>query len=246
MTFYLIGLGLNEQSMTIEALEALKKCKKIFLEKYTSDFPYNKNQIEKIIKKKNIKKKIQELGREGVESEEIVNLSKGQNTALLVYGNPLSATTHIQLILACKKQKIPYKIIHAESILSAISETGLQPYKFGKTASMPRWVDEKYKPDSWCDIILQNQKIKSHTLILIDVGLTAEEAVEQLGQVCKKRNIKLSKIIICSQIGTKKSKIYYGSPNVLKKKKVQLPFCIIIPSKMHFLEKKALEIIVKK
>ena len=36
---YLIGLGLNEKSISLEGLEAVKKCKKVYLEGYTVDFP---------------------------------------------------------------------------------------------------------------------------------------------------------------------------------------------------------------
>ena len=234
MTFYLIGLGLNEKSMSIEALEALKKCKEIYLEDYTVDFPYKKEKIEKIIGKK-----IKQLKREEVENENIINKAKKENIALLIYGNPLSATTHISLILKCKKQKIPYKIIHSESILTAIAETGLQLYKFGKTASMPTF-QKSYEPDSFYDIILQNEKIKAHTLLLTDIGLSVKEAIEQLEKVCEKRNICIDKIIICSRVGIKDSKIHYDNLKKLKNKKIAMPFCIIIPSELHFLEEEAL------
>ena len=53
MTFYLIGLGLNPSSISVEALEVLKKCKKIYLEDYTSNFPYSIKKLEKTIRKKN-------------------------------------------------------------------------------------------------------------------------------------------------------------------------------------------------
>ena len=62
MTFYLIGLGLNEKSLSLEALDVLKKSKEIYLENYTVEFPYKKEELEKTIGKK-----ISELGREQVE-----------------------------------------------------------------------------------------------------------------------------------------------------------------------------------
>jgi len=43
MTFYLIGLGLDLKSISVDALDIIKKCKKVYLEDYTVDFPY-KNQ----------------------------------------------------------------------------------------------------------------------------------------------------------------------------------------------------------
>jgi len=240
--FYLIGLGLDLKSISAKALEILEKCEKVYLESYTTDFHYSVPQLEKFINKK-----IKELGRKQVESEKIVQEGKNKDVALLVYGNPLSATTHIQLILACKKKKIKYKIIHSESVLTAIAETGLQLYKFGKTASMPEFRQE-YKPDSWYNIILQNEKIKAHTLLLTDIGLNALDALKQLEQVCKKRNVCIDKIIICSKVGTGESKIFYDKLESLKRKtaKIKMPFCIIIPSEMHFLEKKALDVLREK
>jgi len=233
MTFYLIGLGLNEKSITVEALEILKKCKTIYLENYTINFPYSLKKL-----KKTINKKITELNREQVESEEFLNQAKKQNLALLVYGSPLTATTHLSLISTCKNKKIPYKIFHNSSILTAISETGLQLYKFGKITSLPKWT-EKYKPDSFINYIKQNQKIHAHTLVLIDINLNLKKAKAQLKESEKNHNIKLNKIILCSAIGTNKSKIYYNNLNKLPDK-IPKPFCFIIPSKLHFTEKEFL------
>ncbi len=240
MTFYLIGLGLDKKKLSLDALEKIKKCKKIYLETYTVNFPYSLAEIEKVIGKK-----IVELDRENVENEKIVSQAKKENIALLIYGNPLAATTHIQLILQAKKKKIPYEIIHSESILTAIAESGLQLYKFGKTASMPKF-KKNYNPDSFYDIIIQNEKIKAHTLLLTDIDLDVDAALKQLESICEKRNICIDKIIICSYLGTKKSKIYYDKLKVLKKKKIKMPFCIIIPSELHFVEKEALNVLKEK
>lgn len=240
MTFYLIGLGLSRKGISLEALEILKKCKKVYLESYTVDLPYSVKELEKITGKKII-----ELSRERVESEKVVDEAKKQDMALLVYGNPLAATTHIQLILHAKKKKIPYQIIHSESVLTAIAETGLQLYKFGKTASMPKF-KKNYEPDSWFDIVLQNEKIKAHTLLLTDIGLDVKDAIEQFEKICNKRNVCIEKIIVCSKLGTKQSKIYYDKTKRLKNKKIAMPFCIVIPSELHFMEKEALEMLKEK
>ena len=106
-------------------------------------------------------------------------MAKKENVALLVYGSPLSATTHISLINSCKSKKIKYKILHAGSIFDAVAESGLQLYKFGKTTSLPKW-QENFTPTSYLDIIKENQKIGAHTLLLIDIGLTFTKTKEQL------------------------------------------------------------------
>lgn len=236
MTFYLIGVGMNKNSISADALKILKSCDKIYLENYTVNFPYIIQELEKTY---NLK--IQEIGRTKIEDESILQEAKSQNIALLVYGDALSATTHIQLILECKKQKIPYKVFHNASILTVIAETGLQLYKFGKTASMPNWSEHTNKPTSFMNYIKENQSVNAHTLILTDIGLKISSAIEQLIESSKKENIKLpEKIIAISNAGTPNQKIFYDSPSNLKNKNISLPFCLIIPTELHFLEKEML------
>jgi len=231
--FYLIGLGLDIRSMSYEAIEKCVKAKKVYLENYTVDFPY---EIEKL--EDTIEKKISPLTRAMVESEDFVDEAKEEDIVLLVYGSPLIATTHISLVLKCKKEKIPHRVLHNASIFDAISETGLQIYKFGKTASMPTWKD-KHKPDSFVKIIQDNQKIKAHSLVLVDIGLSFPDALKQLEEACEDK-VTLDQIVVCSAMGTEGSKVYYSDTDKLFGAEAFPPFCIIIPSKLHFLEEEAL------
>lgn len=238
MTFNLIGLGLNLGSLSLEALNVLKKADKVYIENYTVELPYNAEELEKLINKRIIL-----LTRTLVENEKFVEEAKDKEIVLLVYGSPLIATTHISLVLKCKKEKIPYKILHNASIFDAISETGLQFYKFGKTASMPKW-ENNYKPESFIEVIKDNKKIKAHTLLLVDIGLSFGDALKQLEEALNKESklkTKLKKLIVCSQLGTENSRVYYDNIGNMYEKEVYAPFCFIIPSKLHFLEEEALE-----
>jgi diphthine synthase len=232
---YIIGLGLNEKSISLEGLEAVKKCKKIFLETYTVDFPYSLNKLEKTIKKK-----ISKLERKDVESDFLIKQAKNQDICLLVYGSPLFATTHLSLLVDCMKAGVKYNIVFAASVFDAIAITGLQLYKFGKVSSMPTWKDN-YKPTSFLDYVIENNKIQAHSLMLVDIGLEFKKALEQLEQACKEKKIKIDKIIVCSRLGTDKNEIFYGKIKDLEKKKVFPPYCFILPGKLHFLEKEILE-----
>lgn len=49
---YLIGLGLNIDGISTYGLETVKKCKTIYLENYTVDFPYNEGALEAVLGKK--------------------------------------------------------------------------------------------------------------------------------------------------------------------------------------------------
>jgi diphthine synthase len=234
---YLIGLGLNEKSLSKGAIEIIKRCKRVYLENYTVDFPYTEQALVD-----EIGKKVQSIGREKVENLEIVNEAKKMDVALLVYGSPLTATTHITLIEEAIASGIKYKIINNASILDAVAETGLQLYKFGKIASMPYW-KKSYEPDSFMEIVKENQSIKAHSLILIDINMDINKTIEQLEKAAKKHGIKLGKIVVCQCMGTKRQKILYRDINEIREfSGVQKPYCIIIPGELHFMEKKMLEI----
>lgn len=236
--FYLIGLGLNVDEISLRALEILEKCDSIYLESYTVDFPYSLKQLEKVIKRK-----IEPKNRDSIENLNLIKQAKTQDIALLVYGSPLSATTHITLIEEAKKQKCKYEVIHNASIIDAIAETGLQVYKFGKITSMPAWIPEKnFKPTSFMEILKQNLSINAHTLILIDIGLDLNKALTQLEESAKEHKIKLEKIVICSNLGTPNRKIIYKTLEQLKKaKEIAKPYCIVVPGELHFVEKEFLE-----
>ncbi|MBS3094751.1 diphthine synthase [Candidatus Pacearchaeota archaeon] len=235
---YLIGLGLNADSLTKEAMELCKRCKKIYLENYTIDLPYAVQHLEEILGKK-----INGANREFVESLSIVDEARKLDIALLVYGNPLMATTHITIVDECIKSNVKYRVLHNASVLDGVSETGLQIYKFGKITSMPRWDARKnFTPDSFIEVVKENQSIDAHSLILVDIGLSFESALDELEKTIAKHKIPLTKIIVCQQLGTRGQKIIFCHPSQLTEfKNIHPPFCFIIPGKLHFIEKEFLE-----
>ena len=183
---YIIGLGLNEKGISKEGLLAVEKCSKVYLEDYTVDFPYDIEDLK-------FSKKITPIGRKDVEGNKLLKESRGQRIALLVYGSPLFATTHMSLLLDAEEQKVRTKVIYSSSILDGLAETGLQSYKFGKITSMPAW-KKSYEPDSFLEIVEDNEKIKAHSLILVDIGLSFKKAILQLQMACQNRKLDLDKI----------------------------------------------------
>lgn len=222
---YLVGLGLNIKGISQQGLEAVNRCEKVYLEFYTVDFPYSKEELEKILGKEVIL-----AYRDFIESLKIVEEAKDADIALLIYGSPLTATTHITLIEEAKKQEIKIEIIHNASIFDAVAETGLQIYKFGKTTSIP-----DFKAESFIEVIKENLSIGAHSLILIDIGMELKDALERL------ENIDINKLVVCSALGTNDSRIYYRTLKELETKKVKKPFCFIVPGKMHFVEEEVLK-----
>jgi len=234
---YLIGLGLNERSISKEALEIIPRCKRVYLEIYTVDFPYTEQALVD-----EIGKKVISIGREKVEDLSLVDEAKKMDVALLIYGSPLTATTHITLIQEAIASGIKYRVINNASILDAIAETGLQLYKFGKITSMPYW-KKSYEPDSFMEVVKENLSIKAHSLILIDINMDISKTIDQLEKSAQKHDVKLKKLIVCQCLGTKRQKILYRDINEIREfSGVQKPYCIIIPSELHFVEKEFLKI----
>ncbi|MEM4357842.1 MAG: diphthine synthase [Candidatus Pacearchaeota archaeon] len=234
---YIIGIGLNIEDLNIKAIKILKEVDEIFIDTYTSCFPFKIEEYKNFLKKILKKVKISEASRELLEeaSSKFLKNAVKKKVALLVYGDPLIATTHISLINEAKKLKVRTKVIHNISILNVITDSGLSAYKFGKIASMPRW-QENYKPTSFYEVIKQNLSIDAHTLLLIDSTLSFEEAIKQLIEVDK--DLLLKEIFVCSNLGTEKSQIKKIN---LKEKRAKIrvgkPFCFVIPSKISFYEK---------
>ena len=233
---YIVSLGLHdEKDISMRGADALKKCKRIFLETYTSSIKINIAELEKIAGNK-----IETLDRACVEEEKIIlESAKSCYTAFIVPGDALSATTHHQLVFDARKAGITVEIIHGSSVFSAVAETGLSLYKFGMTVSLPK-PEKNYFPTSPYTNILENKKRGLHTLILLDIGMTADEGIEVLLALEKKLRKRLfsekTKLVALAHLG-EKSTIKYCAVSELKNSDLgAMPHTLILPGKMHFSE----------
>ncbi len=250
MTLYLIGLGLHdEKDITLRGLEILKKCDYIFLESYTSKLNCGIDKLETLIGKE-ITPAFREMIENKVE-QLILSKAKDKDVAILVAGDPLAATTHIDMITRAKELKIDVKIIHNASIVNAIASTGLQLYKFGKTASIP-YPMKNFEPETFYDILKENQSINAHTLMLLDIKaeedkfMSVGEGIRCLLQVELRRNEKVftekTFVVGCARIGANDQKIIADLAGKVMKQDFGKPVhCFIIPAKMHFMEEEFLE-----
>lgn len=179
MVLYMIGLGLSdEKDITVKGLEAVKRSKKVFLEKYTAVLMCDKDKLEQLFEREVI-----EADREFVESgcEEMIELAQGDNeVSFLVVGDPFCATTHSDLYLRCIKSGVRVEVIHNASIVSAMGCCGLQVYKFGEIVSIP-FFTETWRPYSFYQKIEWNAKHGLHTLCLLDIKVK-EPTMESLAR----------------------------------------------------------------
>jgi diphthine synthase len=249
MSLYLIGLGLeDERSITLRGLEIIRNADFVFLENYTSRLvELDINRMELLFGKK-----IDLVGRNFLENnEKLLELSKQRNVVILTAGDPMTATTHIQLKIDAEEKKIPVTIINNASVINAIGNVGIELYKLGKITSIP-FVAKSFYPETPYDVIKENNSINAHTLCLLDLKpeeqkfMSFNEAIEYLLSIEEKRkeNV-LSKetlVLGCAALGTKKEKIVFGKINgVMKKRFLEIPQCLIVLSKLHFVEEKSLK-----
>ncbi len=228
----LVGSGVNAD-LTFQGMEELKKSDEVYAEIYTN--PPLKEKLSDI--ERRIGKNIVELGREKVESDFLVLEAVDKKVALISSGDPLTATTHVILVMECRKKNIPVKVIHNSSVYTvAPAKAGLQIYRFGRTASLvnPR---ENYKPASPLQIIRDNLKMDMHSLVLLDTEpqpMDAKNALKILSE--------FDKAVVLSKLGGEDERITYGSiPELLEKELGDPPFTVIIPAKLHVVEEEYLE-----
>ncbi|MFO8016541.1 MAG: diphthine synthase, partial [Candidatus Woesearchaeota archaeon] len=165
MTLYMVGIGLSdEKDISVKGLEAVRSSDHVYLESYTSILQVPVSRLEEFYGRK-----VTRAGRDLVENkaEQMLDRAKDSDVAFLVAGDPMSATTHIDLMLRAEKKGIKLKVIHNASVLNAVGITGLQLYKFGKTASMP--FPHNVRSQTPYDILKVNMKNNMHTLMLLDL-----------------------------------------------------------------------------
>ncbi len=250
MTLYLIGIGLeNEKDITVKGLEIIKKAALVYVENYTSLLQCSIADLEKFYKREIIlaDRKIAEQT-----DQKIVNQAKEKDVAFLVIGDPLSATTHIELYHLAKEQQVPVKVIHNASILTAVGETGLQLYKFGRITSIP-FLEDVPQLETPYRILQQNRYLDLHTLFLLDLKseqqkfMTINEALTILQKIEEKKAegiIKPEMLVIgCARLGTENPLIKAGKlKNLISFDFGKPPHCLIIPSKLHFIEEEMLKL----
>jgi len=237
----LIGLGLyDEKDMTIRGLETAKKCDSLYIELYTSGW----NGLENL--KLKLDKNVTEIGRSDLEEKQkkILDEAKSRNIGILVPGDPLVATTHTDLLIEAKKKGIKTRIVHAPSIYSALGETGLFIYKFGKTTTIP-FPQEGYEPESPYDAIKENKEKGLHTLCLLDIKeklMTPKEGMEYLLNIEEKRGSGViaredkAVVFVVRETGA----VTYDTVENLMKKDFSTPAVVIIPGSLHSMEKEVL------
>jgi diphthine synthase len=243
------GLGLSGcGGMTVKAFEALRECDVIFAEFYTSALAGTSVEDLEMA----LGKKITVLDRRQMEEDDIILRSAGTSrTGFVTAGDTMAATTHVDLLIQAAEENIPVRIFHGVSIFSACpSSLGLQPYKFGRTVTLP-FLEEGYHPRSPYDHLVKNKKEGLHSMILLDIRadedryMDAYQGIEWLLEGEKKWGSGLitGDTLICgvSRAGADDEKVFAGYPHDLLKRDLGGPLhTLVIPGDLHFMESYAL------
>lgn len=166
---WLIGIGPGDlDHITERAKRVAKGCSKRYLEGYTAILPpIEEKRLEAVVGP------WERLMRDGVESpENMLDEARVGSVALLVVGDPMQATTHIDLEERCAEEGISFNVIPGLTATAlAVSLSGLQSYRFGRQVTIP-FSDGEYLPTSPFEMICKNKEGGMHTLALLDLDPT--------------------------------------------------------------------------
>jgi diphthine synthase len=234
--------------MSLRALGTLKGCDLVYGEFYTSKMiGSDVEELEALIGKS-----LKLLSREEVEEgEEVIEMAKDKKVAFITAGDTMAATTHVDIRLRAIESGVPTSLVHGVSIFSACaSALGLQPYKFGRTITLP-FTEENFQPTSPYENILENSRRGLHSLVLLDIResegryMSANEGVRWLLDAEKRLGggLMSEDRIVCAaaRVGSSTERLLAGRPLQVERADMGPPLhTLVLPGKLHFMEAEAL------
>jgi len=246
-----VGLGLHdEKDLSLRGREEIMRADRVFAEFYTSLMP--KLSIRKL--EKLVGKSVSIVSRKTLEEEggePILQEAKKGKAAFLVPGDPLIATTHVDLRIRAEKQGIKTRVIHGASIVSAvIGLSGLQNYKYGRSVTIP-FPEKGFTPETPYRVILENRVMGLHTLCYLDIKaeqeryMTVKEGLQSLLDMEKQKRshvITFSTLVLgVARAGSDNPTIKAGYVGeVINHDFGFPPHTLVFPGKLHFMEAEAL------
>jgi len=248
-----IGLGLyDELGLSLRGQAEASACDEVFAELYTSVMPGL--SLENLTRR--IARPVKVLSRRDVEEDaeiKILSRARSRKVAFMVPGDPMVATTHVDLRLRAEKAGIRTRVIHSATVVSAAAGvTGLQSYKFGRTITVPI-SRENALPESVYAGLRANFECRLHSLILLEVDVesgqhvTIAQALERLlafSAHTEDRLIRPETLTVGLARLEAPNMIVRASTasNIMRLDFGQPPYCLIFPSSLHFVEAEALQV----
>jgi diphthine synthase len=247
-----VGLGLfDENDVSLRGLKEAETADFVFAEFYTSLMAGL--SLENLEEK--IGKKVATVTRKTLEEENgelILQKAENMKVAFLVPGDPLIATTHVDLRIRAQKRGIRTRVVHGASIVSAaMGLSGLQNYRFGRSVTVP-FSEQRYLSETPYNVVAENKARDLHTLCFLDVKaekslyMTIKEALEILLLLEEKKKLHIvtldSLAVGLARVGAEDA--------VVKANKIRAllrfefggpPYVLVLPApRLHFMEAEAL------
>ncbi len=246
-----IGLGLyDEKEISLRGIEEMRKADMIFAEFYTSIMPgLSAQKLEEMAGKE-----IKIISRRVLEEEDgkpILQEAKKRRVAFLVPGDPLIATTHVDLRIRAAKHRIETRIVHGSSVVSAvIGLSGLQNYKYGRSVTIP-FPEKGFAYETPYRIVSENRAIGLHTLCYLDIEaeekryMTVNEGLQALldtGKQKKSQTVTLNTLVLgVARAGSDEPTVKAGyARDLVNYDFGGPPQTLVFPGKLHFVEAEAL------
>ena len=251
---WLIGIGPGDlDHITERAKRVAKGCSKRYLEGYTAILPpIEEKRLEAVVGP------WERLMRDGVESpENMLDEARVGAVALLVVGDPMQATTHIDLEERCAEEGIGFNVIPGLTATAlAVSLSGLQSYRFGRQVTIP-FSDGEYLPTSPFEMICKNKEAGMHTLALLDLDptglgleqprpMTPREAVDHLIRMNERSEeynqpVEDWRGLLLSDLGTEEERVVSGKMRNLSQIEGGHIHALIIAAEFSGMEAEAFE-----
>lgn len=247
----LIGIGLSDaDDITLKGLNYVRSADTVYLEGYTSRINASKEELEDLYEQD-----IVVASREQLEQrhDELLDEAAESHVVVLIIGDVFSATTHSMVFVEAKNRGIPVNVVHNASIINAVSQTGLQLYKFGRTTSIV-YPDGDWLPSTPYDAIEANQEQGLHTLCLLDIKadnagfddrqdtyMTAQEAVHILRRLEETEGQGVirddSDVIVVQDLTGPNQTLWEGTVGEVDDFEAEQPLhSLIVPAELHDME----------
>ncbi len=249
MALHLVGLGLHDaKDISVKGLERVRAADAVYAEFYTAILAGTSHEELEAF----FGRPVTVLGRLGVEkgAAAVVEEARSKAVVLLTAGDPLTATTHTDLVLRARSAGVEVRVVHAASIYSAAPGLlGLQHYKFGRTTTLVRPAPG-WDPTSPFDAVAENHARGLHTLVLLDIQadkgyfMTAREGLERLLDLARRTGADWfgpdAQIGIVARAGADTPQVATGKVSDLLRLDFGPPLhCLVVPGPLQVVEEEA-------
>jgi len=247
----LVGLGLHdEKGISLQGVEEARGADTVFAEFYTSLMAgLSLEGLEGLLGRR-----VSVVSRKALEEGEgrlILQRAKEGKAVLLVPGDPLIATTHVDLRIRAEKEGIRTRVVHGASILSAvIGLSGLQNYKYGRSVTVP-FAEGAVVSETPYMVIMENRERGLHTLCFLDIRvekdryMTIREGLETLLATEKRKKLGVvtmgTLVIGIARAGSTDPAVKAGYvKEIMDHDFGGPPHSLVFPGRLHFMEAEAL------